>query len=67
VEREGAFGGVNPLEGGVALGISEGWEEAVGGIVGVAEVSLKSDRLAYISQRLDGCFGRLTLRYCRFR
>jgi hypothetical protein len=39
VEGEGAFGGVDPLEGGVAFGVTEGGEEAVGGVVGVAEVS----------------------------
>jgi hypothetical protein len=67
VQREGAFGGVHPLEGCVALGVAEGWEEAVGGVVRVAEVSLKSHRLAYISQRLGGCFVRLTLRCFRSR
>ena len=41
MQREGAFGGVHPLEGCVALGVAEGWEEAVGGVVGVAEVSVE--------------------------
>ena len=40
VEREGAFGGVHPLEDGVAFRVAEGWEEAVGCVVGVAEVSV---------------------------
>jgi hypothetical protein len=38
MEREGAFGGVDPLQGGVAFRVAEGGEEAVGGVVGVAEV-----------------------------
>lgn len=41
MERERAFGGVDPLQDGVALGVAEGWEEAVGGVVGVAEVPVK--------------------------
>lgn len=44
VQREGAFGGVYPLEDGVAFGVAEGWEEAVGGVVGVTEVSFGGDR-----------------------
>ena len=41
MERERAFGGVDPLQDGVALGVAEGWEEAVGGVVDVAKVSVK--------------------------
>ena len=40
VQGEGAVGGVDPLQGGVAFGVAEGGEEAVGGVVGVAEVSV---------------------------
>ena len=43
VQREGAFGGVHPLEDGVAFGVAEGWEETVGGVVGVAEVSVEEE------------------------
>lgn len=39
VQGEGAFGCVDPLEHGVALGVSNRWEEAVVGIVDVTEVS----------------------------
>ena len=39
VQGEGAFGCVDPLEHGVALGVSDWWEEAVVGIVDVTEVS----------------------------
>ena len=41
VQGEGAFGCVHPLEDGVAFGVAEGWEEAVGGVVDVAKVSVK--------------------------
>ena len=43
VQGEGSFGGVDPLQDGVAFGVAEGWEQAVGGVVGVAEVSFGED------------------------
>jgi len=48
VEREGAFGGVDPLQDGVAFGVAWGWEEAVGMVVEVAEVS--------VVKKEGGCF-----------
>ena len=49
VEREGAFGGVHPLQDGVALWVAEGWEQAVGGVVGVAEVSSRGETVQRIA------------------
>lgn len=45
MEGEGAFSGVHPLKGGVAFRVAKGGEEAVGDVVGVAEVSLQRDRM----------------------
>lgn len=39
VESEGGFGGMNPLEDGVAFWITHGWQEAVLFVVRIAEVS----------------------------
>lgn len=67
VEGEGAFGGVDPLESGVAFGVAEGGEEAVGGVVGVAEVSFKATCLAKTFQEDHADAMRPTLRCFHFR